>query len=148
LLKSETKAYTSDPANKEMAALVKDSLKAGDTAVELRKQFSDAEWTKVRMAPVAAMYCVATASPSGPAGQAQELQAAMDTLGGTLNRVSPTSLIGAAFGLGLTKADLDILRGDAPAKERILKSIQDAVALVATRAPKDADNYKTLIVAV
>jgi hypothetical protein len=148
LLKSETKAFAADPANKETAALVKDALKAGDQAGELRKQFSDAEWTKVRMAPVAALYRVASVSPSGGTGQAQELQAAMDVVSGTLKRVQPTSLIGAAFGVGLTQADLDLLKGDAPGRDRILRTIQDAVALVAARSPKDADAYRNMIVAV
>jgi hypothetical protein len=148
LLKSETKAYTSNPANKETAALVKEALKAGDTAAELRKQFSDADWTKVRMAPIAALYRVASASPSKGTGAAQELQAAIDTVSGTLQQVSPTSLIGAAFGVGLTQADLDLLKGEAPGREKIIRTIQDAVAIVAAHAPNDVDAYKSMIVSV
>jgi hypothetical protein len=44
---------------------VSTALEAGDKAAALRRSFSNAEWEKVRLAPLAAVYLVAVASPPG-----------------------------------------------------------------------------------
>ncbi len=145
LLKSENKAYLADPANRQVATVVQTSLKAGDDALALKKKFSDADWAKVRMAPLAAVYLVATASPSGEAGQVKELAAAAGAVGDAIKKATPTSLIGTAFGGGLRQNELDILKKDAPPRERILAAITAGVAAVQATSPADTAAYRTMI---
>ena len=64
LLKTESDKFMTDPANKEVAGLVSSALAAGDKATAIRNRFSGAEWEKVRMVPLAAVYLVVSASPS------------------------------------------------------------------------------------
>ena len=71
-LQKESSDYLNDPANFETAKAVKSTLEAGERSEALRRSFADAEWDKVRRAPVAAMYVVASASPSGPIGLTKE----------------------------------------------------------------------------
>jgi hypothetical protein len=97
------------------------------------------------MGPIAAVYLVVTASPSGGAGQTQELAAAMGAVGDAIKTASPVSLIGTAFGGGLTKNELDILKRDAPPRARILGAISEGVAIVQKTSPADAPSYKALI---
>lgn len=145
MLKDESQAYMADPANKQVADMVQSSLKAGDEALALKGKFSDADWTKMRMGPMAAVYLVATASPSGGSGQTQELAAAVGAIGDAIKTSSPTALIGTAFGGGLTKNELEILAKDAPPRTRILAAISEGVAVVQKISPADAPSYKAMI---
>jgi hypothetical protein len=147
-LRTESDAFLNDPANAEVAGVVKSALKAGDEAAALRATFSDSEWMKVRMAPMAAAYLVVTASPSGGAGQAQELAAAIGAVGDAIKNVSPTSLISTAFGGGLTQEELDVLHKDAPPRERILGTIRDGLATVKAKSSADANAYRAMIIDV
>jgi hypothetical protein len=148
MLQSEAKAFAADPANKATVELVQSSLKAGDEAAALRKTYTDAEWTKVRAAPLAAMYLVATASPSKGADAVAELAAAAGAVAESIKSVSPTSLIGTAFGGGLTQAEVDILKRDAPPTERILGTITEGLATVKAKSPADAAAYSAMVLAV
>jgi len=148
LLKTESDAFMSNPANQKVAGVVSSALEAGKQAEALRQSFSNSEWMTVRMAPMAALYLVGTASPSSGAGAMQELGAAAGAVMESVNTVSPTSLIGAAFGGGLTKAEMDQLEKDAPPKERILNVIRDGLALVKQKSPTDAQSYKAMVVNV
>jgi hypothetical protein len=145
LLQTESDAYINDPANKQIAGLVKSSLKAGDDAAALRKTFSDSEWRSVRMGPMAAVYLVATASPSSGSRQLAELAAAVDAVDSAVKAVAPTSLIGTAFGGGLTKDELDLLKQDAPPRDRILGAIRSGLATVKAKSPADATAYRAMI---
>jgi hypothetical protein len=148
MLQSESKAFMADPANKEVAGMVQSTLKAGDEASALRKSYSDAEWLKVRAAPLAAMYLVATASPSKGADAGAELAAAAGAVAESIKSVSPASLIGTAFGGGMTKAEVDILKKDAPPAERILGTIKDGLAVVKAKSPADAAAYRNMVLSV
>ncbi len=145
LLKDESQAYLADPANKQVSDMVQSSLKAGDDALALKQKFSDADWMKMRMAPMAAVYLVGTASPSNESGQREELAAAAGAVGSAIKSASPTSLIGTAFGGGLTKNELEILAKDAPPRERLLGVIKEGVATVQTTSPADTPSYKAMI---
>jgi hypothetical protein len=120
-------------------------LKAGDEAAALRKTYTDAEWNKVRGGPLAAMYLVATASPSKGGDAVAELAAAAGAVAESIKTVSPTSVIGVAFGGGLTQAEVDILKRDAPPAERILGMIQEGYAAVKAKSPADAAAYAAMV---
>src|SRR5262249_16863424 len=72
LLKNETDTFLKNPANKQTADLVNTALYAGEKATVLRNTFDNAQWMKVKMGPLAAMYVVSLASPSGPVGLFKE----------------------------------------------------------------------------
>jgi hypothetical protein len=148
MLKDESTAYMDNPANKATSDLAQAALKAGDEAAALRKTYSDAEWNKVRGAPLAAMYLVATASPSKGTGAVEELAAAASAVADTIKQVSPTSLIGTAFGGGMTKAELDLLKKDAPPRAQILNIISGGLAAVKAKSPSDAAAYRNMVLVV
>jgi hypothetical protein len=114
----------------------------------LRGKFSDADWMKVRMAPIAATYLVAKASPSKGSGAAKELTAAADAVGATVKGASPTSFLNTAFGGGLTGDEWDILEKDAPSNDSILKSLGAAKAAVAAQSPGEAAAFSDMVVRV
>jgi hypothetical protein len=109
---------------------------------------TNAEWSNIHIAPLAATYLVAAASPSKGKGAAQELAAAAASVDDALKVASPTSLIGTAFGGGFTAAELDGLANAKPTTESVLKSIKEAQAVVAAKSPGDAGAYTELIVQV
>jgi hypothetical protein len=148
MLQAENKAYVDNPANQANLALIDEATAAGEEAAALRGKFSDADWRKVRMAPIAAMYLVAKASPSKGAGAAQELAAAVGAVGETVKSVSPTSLLNTAFGGGLTGDELDVLKKDAPPDDTILKSISAAKAIVAAQSPAEAAAFSNMVTRV
>jgi hypothetical protein len=145
LLKSESESFLQNPANKEAAGLVSTALEAGDRAAAIRRSFSNIEWEKIRTAPLAAVYLVAVASPSGVVGQVKELSAAAETLSQAVKTATPTSLISTAFGTGLEQAELDLLKKDAPSKEHILGRLREAVALVSQKSPTDATAFRNVV---
>lgn len=148
MLKGERDTFMNDPANREVAGVVSSALEAGDQATALRKTFDDTEWMKVRMAPVAALYLIGTASPSGSSGTLKELEAAVAAVDESVKRAAPTSLIGTAFGGGLTKAELDQLGKDAPPNDRILGVIREGLAMVVQKSPADAQAYRDMVMNV
>jgi hypothetical protein len=145
-LQTETKSFMDDPNNLETSRLIQAAEQAGTQAEALRGQFSDDDWKKIRMAPAGALYVVATASPSKGKGEVEELGAAITTVGDAIKNVEPTSLIGTAFGGGLTSDEINILKGDAPPTETILATITEAVGLVDAKSPNDAAAYRQMIV--
>jgi hypothetical protein len=148
LLKSENETFLKNPANKATSELVNSALKAGEKATELRNSFDDAQWMKMRMAPMAAIYLVASASPSGPIGLFKEFAAVSDAVTDAVKDVSPTSLVGTAFGGGLTKDELDKLQKDSPTKENALQSIQEGLLVVSKKSPADIEAYRELVMNV
>jgi hypothetical protein len=64
LLQTERDAVVNDPAHPQLAGLVSAAMEAGDQAAALQQAIGDTGWRTVRMAPVAAMYLVASASPN------------------------------------------------------------------------------------
>lgn len=145
MLQTESKAYMADPANKANVDLIKEAMDAGDQAAALRGKFSDADWNKIRLAPIAALYLVAKASPSKGSGAAKELQAAIDAVGTSLKGASPTSLLNTAFGGGLTGNQLDILQKDAPSDQTILGHLSAAKAAVASQSATEAAAFSDLV---
>ena len=148
LLTKEAKAFMDNPANKATSHLVASALKAGDTAATLRKTFNDADWNKVRMAHMAATYVVMSASPSGFMGSGQELASAAGAIAAAAKGASPTSLVGTAFGGGLTKAELEAVNSKTPSKAEALAAIKAGLAAVKAQSPADAAAYRAMILGV
>lgn len=148
MLGDESKAYADNPANRANLDLINEAVAAGDQAAALRGKFSDADWNKVRLAPIAATYLVAKASPSKGSGAAKELSAALDTVTDAVASASPTSLINTAFGGGLTGSQLETLQKDAPPDSTILSSLTAAKAAVAAQSPGEAANFSDLVIRV
>jgi hypothetical protein len=145
LLQDETQAYMDNPANRSTSELAQSALKAGDEGAALRKKYSAADWNKVRMGPLAAMYLVAQASPSKGTSAVAELAAAAGAVADAIKQVSPTSVIGTAFGGGLTKAEADMLKRDAPPRAQILGMITGGLSAVKANSPADVAAYRTLV---
>jgi len=148
MLQSEAKTYTDNPANKANLDLINEAMVAGDQATALRGKFSEADWRKVRLAPIAATYLVAKASPSRGSGAMKELAAAAGVVGDAAKAGLPTSLIATAFGGGLTSAEWDVLEKDTPSDDTILRSLTAAKAAVATQSPGDAAAFSSMIAGV
>ena len=148
MLQAETKAYSDNPANRANLDLINEATAAGDEAAALRGKFSDADWRKVRMAPIAATYLVAKASPSRGMGAAKELGAAIDAVGTAIKGGSPTSLLSTAFGGGLTGEELSVLEKDAPSDDTVLRTISGAKAAVAAQSPTEAAAYSAMLISV
>jgi hypothetical protein len=147
-LQTENKAWQADPANKETAGLIQDAMSAGQKGEALRNKFTDAEWEKVRMGPVAATYLVGVSSPSQGASALKELGAASTSVEDTLKTVSPTSVIGTAFGSGFTEAELEGLQQARPTTESVLRTINEAQTIVASKSPNDAKDYAAMVMTV
>jgi hypothetical protein len=148
MLMHETTTFMSDPANTEAARVVEGALQAGGEAAALRRTFDDVEWMKVRMAPLAALYLVGMASPSGMSGESQEIEAAANTVNDAVKNATPTSLLNTAFGNELTRNELDILKRDAPPNEKMLGTIKDAVRVVSIKDVAEAKAYGDLVMTV
>jgi hypothetical protein len=146
MLSAESRSYMEDPANKETSDLVASALEAGDRSAALRNAYSEDEWTKIRRAPVAALYLVAIASPSDHEGQLQELEAAVSAVMDAVKHTPPSSLINTAFGSGFTKAELEQLYEEAPPKQQILGIIGYANTLVSQKNPTDSQAYRAMLI--
>lgn len=148
LLKNENDSFVKNPANRESTELVNSALEAGEKAAALRNTFDDAQWMKMRMGPMAAMYLVAMASPSGPIGLFKEVRSVSDAVTDATKSVSPTSLVGSAFGGGITKEEMDQLKKDSPSKEGALNSIKEGLQIVSQNSPADLKEYRLLVLNV
>jgi len=148
LLKSENDSFVKNPANKPAADLVSTALAAGEKATALRNTFDDSSWMKMRMGPMAAMYLVASASPSGPIGLFKEFNSVSDAVTDSIKNVSPTSLVGSAFGGGLTKEEMEQIKKDSPSGESALSSIKEGFQIVKQKSPADLEAYRQLVLNV
>jgi hypothetical protein len=148
LLKIENDTFVNDPANKEAVALVNSAIGAGDSAVALRNTYDDAEWMKVRMGPLAAMFLVASSSPSGLVGLIKEFRSASEAVSNAIKDVPPVSVVGTAFGGGLTKEELEQIKKDSPSKESAINSIKEGLGIISQKSPSDVRAYRELILQV
>ncbi len=148
MLKRESATFMNNPANTQAVTVVQDALREGKRASALRRSFDDLEWMKVRMAPMAAMYLVVMASPSGAGGEVQEIKAAADTINDAVKNATPASLLNTIFGNELTRNELDILKRDAPPSEKMLSTIKDAVSVVTVKDQAEARAYGEMVMSV
>lgn len=146
-LKQEHEAFAADPANKAAMELVNSAVAAGDKADALINAYG-ADWARVSAGPAAALLMVAAADPSGPMGAMKEVSAVSDKLLEIAKEAAPTSVLGAAFGSGMTMDMLQQVKTVAPSKDKLLDAIKAGAAAVAAKSPGEAAAYKSAILAV
>lgn len=147
-VRNESESFMKNPANKETAGVVFNALAAGEKANALREMFDEAEWLKVRNGPLAALYHVATASPSGPVGLTKEFSAAADAIEEATKTAPPLSLVSTAFGNGLAQDQLLELAKGRPAPKTLLDGLHESAAIVARKSPADAQAYREIVLEV
>lgn len=146
LLQDQQKAFVD--AGGETARLVESVLGAGREAEATRARYSDDEWLKVRLAPMAAAQVVMMSSPSGPIGTIKEATAVVRAIGEAKKEATATSILGLAFDQDLSLDDLKTLGGSSATKENLLGVVRMAVATVAGKSPQDAASYRRFLTAV
>jgi hypothetical protein len=146
LLQGEQKAFVAGGG--ENVRVVESVLAAGAEATAVRAKFSDDEWLKVRLAPMAAAQVVMMSSPSGPIGTIKEATAVVRAIGEAKKEAAPTSILGLAYDQDLSLDDLKSLGGRHATKDNLLVVIKEAVATVAARNPPDAVGYRRFLTAV
>jgi hypothetical protein len=144
-LRTEHDAFMKAPENKETAGLVYSAFAASDKANALRQIFDEAEWLKVRRAPIAALYHVATASPSGPIGLTKEFSAASDAIAEATKAAPAVSLLGTAFGDGLGQEQLLQFTKTRPEPRALLAGLHESAEIVARKSPADAQAYRDVV---
>lgn len=132
----------------ENARLVDSVLAAGKEAEAVRARYTDDEWLKVRLAPMAAAQVVMMSSPSGPIGTIKEATAVVKAIGEAKKEATPTSILGLAFDQDLSLDDLKTLGGSSATKDTLLGVVKTAVATVAGKSPQDAAAYRRFLTTV
>ena len=147
-VRNESESFMKNPANKETAGVVFNALAASEKANALREMFDEAEWLKVRNGPLAALYHVATASPSGPVGLTKEFSAAADAIQKATKTAPALSLVSTAFGNGLAQDQLLELAKGRPEAKTLLDGLHESAAIVARKRPEDAQAYREIVLEV
>jgi len=129
----------------ESAQLVRKALDAGTEANSTRARYTDEQWLKIRLAPMAAAQVVMIASPSGPIGTIKEAGAVARAIIEVKKDAGATSVLGLAFDADLTMDELTQLGGKGAKKDAMLATIKDAVATVAATSPADAIAYRRFL---
>jgi len=144
-LHSENDTFMKNPENKETAGMVFSALQASDKANALRQMYDEAEWTKVRSAPLAALYHVASASQANASGLAKEFTAASQSFAEVTSRAPGISLIGTAFGSGLLQDKWAQLAKDRPEGTSLLRDLHESVTIVARKSAAEAQAYRDAV---
>ena len=131
----------------EVQSVLNEAVNAGKQAEGLKQTFTDAEWTKVQRAPLAAVCYVMKSSPSGLVGSVKELTAAGDAMKSALADAGATSLINVAFGSFRPSPESD------PAEDEKLPSgslnlLKEAAATVRAKTPNEAKRFGEILVMV
>ncbi|HEY4369328.1 MAG TPA: DUF937 domain-containing protein [Steroidobacteraceae bacterium] len=145
LLRAQNDAFMKHPANRKAAGIVFTALAATDRAQALREMFDTAEWLKVQSGPLAALYCISNASPCGSRGLAKEFAAATDAVTEAARAAPPVSLLGTAFGEGLSQDCFARLARQHPQMAKLLSELHDSIDIVARKSPSDAEAYREII---
>jgi hypothetical protein len=126
----------------DTATLVRSALDAGDRATELRTKISPEQWTKIRLAPVAAARLVMLASPSGGIGILKEAKGAADAIDEAKAAADPGSIVGLAFETEQTKEELESLGTD---RESNLTAIRDAMKVLVLHSPNEVLGFSKFL---
>jgi hypothetical protein len=127
------------------AEIVQSALDAGTQVAATRSQYSDATWSTLRLAPVAAAQLVMGASKSGAFGQLKELTALSGAITAAKKDSTPTSLVGLIFENALSEGDLGKLGADQASCIDLLKT---AMGSIAKSSPAEAAGYGKFLVDV
>jgi hypothetical protein len=143
-LKHETTQFTGDPANAATMKLVNDALAAGDKAATVIGSYG-ADWSKVAVAPVAAMLAVSSSDLDGPFDTMKEVKAAQEALLAATKAAPAGSVLAAAFGGGLTETALKSVRDMVKERDALTRLIAEATAAVKQRSPGELEAFKATI---
>jgi hypothetical protein len=144
MLKRETAQFTGNPANAATTKLVDEAIAAGDKAATLINSYG-ADWNKVAAAPVAAMMLVASSDLDGPFDTMKEVKAAQTAVLEGIKTAPAGSLLGAAFGGGLTESALKSVRDMAKDRDALTRLIADATAAVKQRSPGEVGAFTSTL---
>jgi hypothetical protein len=147
LLQQQNDEYMRDPAHHATVGMISAALIASDKANAVRDVFDQAEWSKIRSAPLAALYHVATSAPSGPVGQAKEFNATADAVAQAARAAPAGSVIAAAFNSALSAEDLDRFREQHTDGDDVLGQIRNSIEIVMRKRPADAQAYRDMVMA-
>jgi hypothetical protein len=134
----------------EVKAVLDEAFRLGDRAESLKARFTDDEWTKIRLSPLAVIMYIASASPSGLAGLSKEIVAAGAGMKELVKNALPTSLVDVAFGSFEGKPDLGqegALDEKAP-RTSMLGIVQAAATAVKIKSPADSASFAETLVAL
>jgi len=148
LLRSEVNDFEMNPANAETVKMVKSAVAASEKFTALRSTFTDAEWDQIKLAPVAALHLVASASPSGFAGSSQEIAAAAAALAEHAGYGDEVSVLRNAFADGLDARELEALQARTPSREEVVGYLRNAATIIKAKAPAEAERFQTMLVAI
>ena len=144
MLTSQVDEFTKDPANAATAKLATSAIDAGKQGAAIRDKYTDAGWSAIKGAPLAAMSLVAAASPSKGSGAAAEFSAAAGAISQAASNSEPVSLLNMAFSGGPSQDEIDAITGRAGAANP-LELIKAGVEQVAQGNPGEVAAYKALI---
>jgi hypothetical protein len=137
-------------AKPEVQAVLNEAFQLGTRAEKLKGLFTDDEWKKIKLAPMAVTFYIATASPSGLTGLSKEVIAAGEGLKTLVKGALPTSLVDVAFGSFEGTLDLEqegALDEKAP-RTSMLAVLKNATSAVKAKSPADARSFGDTLVAL
>lgn len=135
-------------AKPEVQAVLTEAFRLGDKAETLKGAFTDEEWKKIRLSPVAVTFYVVSASPSGLTGLAKEVMAAGDAMKTLVKDAMPTSLVDVAFGSFDGKLELEDGLDENSPRGSTLGVVQAAAAAVKAKSPVDAKSFSDTLIAL
>ena len=144
MLTSQIDEFTNNPANAETAKLATSALEAGRQGTAIRDTYTDAGWSAIKGAPLAAMAMVVAASPSKGGDAAAEFSAAAGAIAQAASNTEPVSLLNMAFGGGPSQEEIDAIVGRAGAANP-LELVKAGVDQVSQGNPGELAAYKALI---
>jgi hypothetical protein len=135
-------------AKPEVQAVLTEAFQLSDKAEKLKGTFSDEEWRKIRLSPVAVTFYVVSASPSGVSGITKEVIAAGDAMKTLVTDALPTSLVDVAFGSFEGKLELEGGLDESSPRGSMLGVVQAASAAVKAKSPVDHKTFGDTLVAL
>jgi hypothetical protein len=144
MLQTEQNNFAAN-AKPEVMATLNEAWEADDKAEAVKNSFTDDEWMKVRLAPLAATFYVMSASPSGAIGSLKELTAAGDAMKAVLKDAGATSLVNVAFGNVAAATEGEMKMDEKSSRTTMLDAIKAASAAVKAKMPGEAANFASTL---
>jgi hypothetical protein len=144
LLQTDQASFVAN-AKPEVLATLNEAWDAGSKADAIKATFTEDEWLKVRLAPLAVAFYVITASPSGAIGSMKELSAAGDTMKAALKDAPATSLVNVAFGNAAAGTEGEVKINENSPRDSMLKGITSAYAAVKAKMPDEAASFASTL---
>jgi hypothetical protein len=146
LLQQEHKTVMAS-AKPEVQAVLNEAFSLSNKAESLKSLFTDDEWKKIKLAPMAVTFYVVSASPSGIAGLSKEVLAAGEGMKSIVKEAQPTSLVDVAFGSFEGKLDEEsgVIDERSP-RTSMLGVVKAAASAVKTKTPADTKAFGDTLV--